>query len=61
MSRPASPKRFAVAAAANLVTAPVIAAISGRISLVSVPANLLAEPVVAAVTMVGFAAAWWPR
>jgi competence protein ComEC len=48
---------LAVAAAANVVTAPVIAAISGRISLISIPANLLAEPVVAAVTVVGFAAA----
>jgi competence protein ComEC len=48
---------LAVAAAANLVTAPVIAAISGRISLVSIPANLLAEPVVALVTVLGFAAA----
>jgi competence protein ComEC len=47
----------AVSAAANAVTAPVIAAISGRISLVSIPANLLAEPVVATVTMLGFAAA----
>ncbi len=48
---------LAVAAAANVVTAPVIAAVSGRISLVSIPANLLAEPVVAAVTMFGFVAA----
>jgi competence protein ComEC len=48
---------LAVAAAANVVTAPVIAAISGRISLISIPANLLAEPVVAAVTVIGFAAA----
>ena len=37
----------AVAAAAHLVTAPVIAAISGRVSLVAIPANVLAEPVVA--------------
>jgi competence protein ComEC len=35
----------------------VIAAISGRISVVAIPANLLAEPVVAIVTVVGFAAA----
>ena len=48
---------LAVAAAANVVTAPVIAAISGRISLVSIPANLLAEPVVAVVTVIGFVAA----
>jgi competence protein ComEC len=53
----------AVAAAAHVVTAPVVAAISGRISLVAVPANVLAEPVVAVVTVIGFAAAlvapWW--
>lgn len=47
----------AVAAAAHLVTAPVVAAISGRVSLVAVPANVLAEPVVAPITIVGFAAA----
>lgn len=47
----------AVAAAAHVVTAPVIAAISGRVSLVAVPANVLAEPVVALVTVLGFGAA----
>jgi competence protein ComEC len=47
----------AVAAAAHVVTAPVIAAISGRVSLVSIPANVLAEPVVAPATMLGFGAA----
>ena len=39
---------IAVAAAAHLVTAPIIVGISGAISLVAIPANLLAEPVVAA-------------
>lgn len=48
---------IAVAAAAHLVTAPVVAAISGRISIVAIPANVLAEPVVALVTVLGFAAA----
>jgi competence protein ComEC len=48
---------LAVAAAAHLVTAPVVAAISGRVSLVAIPANVLAEPVVVAVTVLGFAAA----
>ena len=48
---------IAVAAAAHLVTAPVVAAISGRVSLVAVPANVLAEPVVATTTVLGFAAA----
>ena len=47
----------AVAAAAHLVTAPVVAALSGQVSLVAVPANVLAEPVVAVTTVVGFAAA----
>ncbi len=54
---------IAVAAAAHLVTAPVVAAISGRVSLVAIPANVLAEPVVAVTTVLGFAAAvvspWW--
>ncbi len=54
---PGIAEALAVAAAANLVTAPVIAAISGKISLVSIPANLLAEPVVAAATLLGFGAA----
>ncbi|MDT4919727.1 MAG: competence protein ComEC [Pseudonocardiales bacterium] len=48
---------FAVAAAAHVVTAPVVAAISGRISLVAVLANVLAEPVVAPITVLGFLAA----
>ncbi|HSY16076.1 MAG TPA: ComEC/Rec2 family competence protein, partial [Jatrophihabitantaceae bacterium] len=48
---------LAVAAAAHLVTAPVVAAISGKVSLVAVPANLLAEPVMGAVTVLGFCAA----
>ena len=47
----------AVAAAAHLVTAPVIVAISGRVSLVAIPANVLAEPAVPVVTVLGFVAA----
>ncbi len=47
----------AVAAAAHLVTAPVVADISGRVSLVAIPANLLAEPAVPAATVLGFLAA----
>jgi competence protein ComEC len=47
----------AVAAAAHVVTAPVIAALSGRVSIVAIPANMLAEPVVATVTVLGFCAA----
>ena len=47
----------AVPAAAALVTAPVIAALSGGVSLVSVPANLLAAPAVAPATVLGVLAA----
>lgn len=54
---PVLAESIAVAAAAHLVTAPIIAAISGRVSLVAIPANILAEPVVAATTVLGFAAA----
>jgi competence protein ComEC len=54
---PVVAESVAVAAAAHLVTAPVIAALSGRVSLVAVPANVLAEPVVAPATVLGFGAA----
>ncbi len=39
--------------AAHLVTAPVIAGLSGEVSVVAVIANLLAEPVVAPATVIG--------
>lgn len=42
---------IAVAAAAHVVTAPVVAALSGRVSLVAIAANVLAEPVVAVTTV----------
>jgi competence protein ComEC len=45
----------AVAAAAHLLTAPVVAAISGRFSVVAIPANVLAEPAVAPATILGLA------
>ncbi len=52
-----------VSAAAQLVTAPLIAGISGRFSLVAVAANLAAAPVIAPITVLGTAAAavstWW--
>lgn len=47
----------AVAAAAHAATLPMIAAISGQVSLVSVPANVLAEPAVLPATVLGFFAA----
>jgi competence protein ComEC len=48
---------IAVPAAAQVMCAPVIAAISGGIGLAAVPANLLAVPAVAPATIVGVAAA----
>ncbi|SEB05624.1 MULTISPECIES: ComEC/Rec2 family competence protein [unclassified Mycobacterium] len=53
-----------VAVAAQLVTAPLVAAISGSLSLVAVAANLLVAPVIPPITILGTAAAavaWcWP-
>jgi len=46
-----------VAFAAQLVTAPLIAVISGRFSLVAVVANVVVAPVIAPVTVLGTAAA----
>ena len=55
---------LAVPAAAFVATMPVIAALSGSVSLASVPANLLAAPVVAPALIIGMACAlagpWWP-
>jgi competence protein ComEC len=48
---------LAVAAAAHMVTAPIVVGISGRLSVVAIPANMLAEPVVAAATVLGVLAA----
>lgn len=42
-----------VPAAATLVCSPLIASISGRVSLAAIPANLLAEPAVAPATILG--------
>ncbi|TDP96307.1 DNA internalization-related competence protein ComEC/Rec2 [Labedaea rhizosphaerae] len=44
---------IAVPAAAHVVTAPVIAGLSGQISLVAIVANLVVAPVVAPVTVLG--------
>ncbi|SOD74732.1 competence protein ComEC [Jatrophihabitans sp. GAS493] len=54
---PVLAEAIAVASAAHVVTAPVIAAMTGHISVVAIPANVLAEPVVSMATIVGFAAA----
>ncbi len=47
---------LAVSAAAGLATAPLIAALSGTVSLVALPANLLAAPAVAPATILGILA-----
>lgn len=47
----------AVSGAAGLATAPIVAALSGTVSLVSLPANLLAAPAVAPATVLGLVAA----
>jgi competence protein ComEC len=46
----------AVSAAAGLATAPLVAGLSGTVSLISLPANLLAAPAVAPATVLGLAA-----
>lgn len=54
----------AVAAAAFVVTTPLIVALTGRLSLVAILANILVEPVIAPVTVLGaigtVLAAVWP-
>ncbi|MDF2979123.1 MAG: hypothetical protein K0S40_3851 [Actinomycetospora sp.] len=60
---PGVAEALAVPVAAHVVTAPVIAGLSGEVSLVAVVANLLAAPAVAPVTVLGVLAAavapWW--
>jgi len=55
---------LAIPAAAQLACAPVVAGLSGSISLVAIPANLLAVPAIAPATLTGVAAAavspLWP-
>jgi competence protein ComEC len=50
---PGIAEALAVPAAAHVVTAPVVAALSGQLSLVAVLANLLAAPAVAPATVLG--------
>lgn len=61
--RPAA-DAFAVAWAAHAVTAPLVAGISGRVSLVAAGANLAVAPVIAPITVLGTAGAvldpLWP-
>lgn len=55
---------LAVACAAQVVTAPLVAGISGRFSVVAAGANIAAAPVIAPITVLGTAAAtlclFWP-
>jgi len=55
---------LAVALAAHVVTAPLVAGISGKVSLVAAGANLAVAPVIAPITVLGSAAAvlclLWP-
>jgi competence protein ComEC len=48
---------LAIPLSATIMCTPVILAISGIFSLVSIPANILVEPVVAPITIIGFIAA----
>ncbi len=54
---PGVSESVAVAAAATVVTAPVVVLLSGRLSLVAIPANLLAEAAVGPGTVLGVLAA----
>lgn len=61
---PGIAEALAVPAAAHVVTAPVVAGLSGQVSLVAVLTNLLAAPAVAPATVLGVLAAvlgaWFP-
>ncbi|MEV2238904.1 ComEC/Rec2 family competence protein [Micromonospora sp. NPDC049891] len=61
---PGAAEALAVPAAAQLACSPVIAGLTGTVSLVAVPANLLAVPAIAPATVLGVAAATvspiWP-
>lgn len=50
-------RAVAVALAADAATAPLVALMAGRVSLVAVAANILVAPVVAPITVIGLAAA----
>nr|WP_307869086.1 ComEC/Rec2 family competence protein [Micromonospora sp. C95] len=61
---PGAAEALAVPAAAQLACSPVVAGLTGTVSLVAVPANLLAVPAIAPATVLGVAAATlspiWP-
>ncbi|GGN86836.1 competence protein ComEC [Actinoplanes lobatus] len=61
---PGVAEALAVPAAAQVACGPVVAAISGTVSLISVPANLVVVPAIAPATLLGVSAAvlssFWP-
>ncbi|MEU4695001.1 ComEC/Rec2 family competence protein [Actinoplanes sp. NPDC023714] len=54
---PGAAEALAVPAAAQVACGPVVAALSGTVSLIAVPANLVAVPAIAPATLTGVAAA----
>jgi competence protein ComEC len=54
------PEPLAIPISATIMCTPVIIAISGTLSLVSIPANIAASPLVAPITILGFVAALIP-
>ena len=54
------PEPLAIPISATIMCTPIIIAISGVFSLVSIPANILASPFVAPITIFGFVAALFP-
>ena len=48
---------LAISISANIICTPLVVAVSGQLSLMSLPSNFLAEPVVAPITIIGFIAA----
>ena len=54
------PQFMAIPISATLLCLPIIIAISGTLSLISIPANILASPLVPPITIIGFIAALLP-
>ena len=54
------PEPIAIPIAATLFCTPVIIALSGTLSLISIPANILVSPLVAPITVIGLVAALIP-
>jgi competence protein ComEC len=54
------PEPIAIPVSATIMCTPIIIALSGTLSLISIPANILAAPLVAPITVLGFIAALVP-